>query len=577
MEGSRQSQAAPGKIQSGQDKIALMLRSACVAAVAAILLAKLFLVWRINVNWDEFYFLSNVYSLVRGKLTLLLQGPYTHLFAWIAHMEAQEVDQIISLRALMWMLLALSSWLLYRLARRWATPIGATIAVLAFLSTWPVMKHGSSFRADSMLLPLTLGALLLAGKDGDRRYGYDIAAGLCLGAAIVLTTKAVLMIPVLVLLAIFSDTHRMRRNGFRAIWSLGRIGISIGAAALLAVALLAAHATQLAPDVESAGKFAARTVATALLEVPFLPRADYFRHLVLEDAIYWLMLPAGLLVAIRRRNFAAASCLVSLLPVLFYRNAFPYYYPVMLAPASVLIALLADEILRETEYRGANKIGILATGVLCLVLAQHAWEGFMALRFDEQAKQRSIIAAVHKVFPIPVPYIDHGGMIASFPKANFFMSTWGVEAYLRRGRDFMPEALEKYRPPLLLVNHGVLHQGALLFRQLREVDRQLLASSYVDYWGPLRVAGVDVLIPAGQATITHLPFPGRYRVETSAEILVDGERIKPGETIDTRDSLNVALKAAPQSLVATAVRLVWADAHKPPSKPPPDLPLYSPL
>jgi hypothetical protein len=554
-----------------------MLQSACGVAAVAVLFAKLFLVWRINVNWDEFYFLSNVYSLVRGELALLLQGPYTHLFTWVTYLDMQEVDQIIVLRVLMWTLLVLSSWLLYRLACRWASPVGAKIAVLAFLSTWPVMKHGSSFRADSMLLPLTLAALLLAGRVGGRRFVYDAGAGLCLGAAFVLTTKAVLMIPVLVLVTVLSDSDRTKGKVFLPIGSLKRIGVSIGTAALLSVALIAVHSTQVLADFESAGDFAARAVTTTLLDVPIAPRAHYFQRLVLEDAVYWLALSAGLLVAIRRRKFAAASCILSLLPVLFYRNAFPYYYTVMIAPVSILIALFADEILREAERRGATRIGVFATAVLGLLLVQHAWENLMALRFDEQAKQRSVIAAVHKVFPAPVPYIDHSGMMASFPKANFFMSSWGIETYLRLGRNFLPEVLEKYRPPLLLVNHGVLQPGALLFRQLSEVDQQLLVSSYVDYWGPLKVAGVEVLIPAGQATSARLPFPGRYRIESSAEILVDGKRFRPGETIDTGDSIHLVLETVPPFQVATTARLVWAAAQDRPSELPPDLPLYSPL
>ena len=76
-----------------------------------------------------------------------------------------------------------------------------------------------------------------------------------------------------------------------------------------------------------------------------------------------------------------------------------------------------------------------------------------------------------------------------FPKTNFLMSTWGVEAYRVSGRDFMPALLATRRPPLLLVNHAVLKPGTLLNRQLSPGDNKLLEGSYVDYWGPIRVAG----------------------------------------------------------------------------------------
>ena len=39
-----------------------------LGACALILLTKLWLVLRINVNWDEFYYLSNVYAYLRGDV-----------------------------------------------------------------------------------------------------------------------------------------------------------------------------------------------------------------------------------------------------------------------------------------------------------------------------------------------------------------------------------------------------------------------------------------------------------------------------------------------------------------------------
>ena len=56
-----------------------------------------------------------------------------------------------------------------------------------------------------------------------------------------------------------------------------------------------------------------------------------------------------------------------------------------------------------------------------------AYDSLMRLRFDGQFDQRAVVAAVHRIFPEPVPYLDHGGVMASFPKVNFFMSSWGVD------------------------------------------------------------------------------------------------------------------------------------------------------
>lgn len=577
MEGSGQPHVTAAPSQAILDRIAPALPVVFAAAILAVLAAKLLLIWRINVNWDEFFYLSNIHALARGELDLLLQGAYTHLFRWIAASDAYEVDQIVVLRLLMWLLLVWSAWLLYSLARRFASPVAAAFAVLAFAASWPVLKHGASFRADSMLLPLTLTTLLFITRDGDRHSGSDVAAGLCLGAAFTLTTKAVFMFPVLLMMIALPHGAASRPDVFRAGPAIRRLALILSVAGLLSALLIAVHSTQLIAGAEPAGAFAARAVAAAILDVPIFPRGNYFRRVVMEDAIFWLAMLAGLLIAFRVRAYTAAGGILALLPVLFYRNAFPYYYPVMMAPAAILIALAADWIGRRSSPSWPRGFGLYALAVLGLLLMHHAWDGLMTLRFDEQQKQRSVVAAVHEVFPAPVLYIDHSGMIASFPKTNFFMSTWGVETYRRQGRDFMPELLASSRPPLLLVNHPVLQPGTPLFRQLSETDRRLLQGSYLNYWGPIRVAGVETELPAEGAVALRLPFAGRYRLASRASVRLDGKLLRHDETIEVGNAQVDIIASAAMAGTALTLKLIWADARDAPQRPPPQMPLYSPL
>jgi len=487
------------------------------------------------------------------------------------------VDQVVTLRLLMWPLLFLSAWLLYRLARRFASPAAAAFAVLAFAGSWPVLKHGASFRADSVLLPLTLAMLFFVTRRDAGRFRHDVASGLCLGLAFTLTTKAVLTLPVLLALIVLPAGAAGRAVALQAGPAIRRIALILGVAGLLSAVLIFVHATQLAADTEPAGAFAARTVTATLLDVPFFPRGDYFRQLALEDPVFWLALLAGLLVAARMRAYAALACILALLPILFYRNAFPYYFPVMMAPAAVLVAVAADWVGRRSSPPWPRGTGVFAIAVLGLHLMHHAWDGLMALRFDEQEKQRSLVAAVHEVFPAPVPYIDHSGMIASFPKANFFMSTWGLENYRRQGHDFMPQLLATSRPPLLLENHPALRPGTLLFRQLSEIDRRLLQASYLPYWGPIRIAGVEVALPAESTIAVRVPMPGRYRLTSDSSVRLNGELLRHGETIEIADAQMDITAAAVTKETAATLRLIWADVRDAPPGQPPDLPLYSPL
>ncbi len=577
MEGSGRLQFSVVAIDANLARIARALPLAFGATATAVLTAKLLLAWRINVNWDEFLYLSHVYALARGELDLLMQGSYTHLFRWITALDLYEVDQIVWLRLSMWALLVLSAWLLYRLARRVATPVAAAFAVLAFTASWPVLKHGASFRVDSMLLPLTLAACLFVTQTDGRTVRNDFAAALSLGVAFALTTKAVLALPVLLAMLLASSAGKPLTAAHVGL-AARRTALILASAGLASTVLLAAHSTQVVAGAEPAGVFASRSIAATLLDVPWLPRGDYFRNLVLEDFPFWVAMFAGLAIAARRRAFVAAASILALLPILFYRNAFPYYYPAMMAPPAILVAVTADWLLQHRSSAVRRGAGLLVLLMLSLLLIHQAWDRVMALRFDGQSQQRRLVAAVHQVFPSPVPYIDHSGMIATFPKSNFFMSSWGMESYRRRGQNFMPPLLvSPSPPPMLLVNHGVLTPGSLLYRQISEVDRRLLESTYLDYWGPIKVAGVEFSVPARGSTTASVPFPGRYRLESAAPVQLNGTFIEPRQTIEiARTAAGLAVTANAGSSRLT-VRLVWAEARNAPDGPPPAMPLYSAL
>mgnify|MGYP002085568782 CR=1 FL=1 len=170
---------------------------ASAAAAVALLAAKFLLASRINVNWDEFFFLSHVHASVRGDLSLFLQGAYVHAFRWIAGTGGDEVDQIVRLRLVMCVLLAISVAFLYALARLWGSRPAALVAVFAFLATWPVLKHGASFRADALILPLTLAAFYFTLRGRGRPWRDAALAGACIGLAFVVTVKSVLLLPAL--------------------------------------------------------------------------------------------------------------------------------------------------------------------------------------------------------------------------------------------------------------------------------------------------------------------------------------------------------------------------------------------
>lgn len=544
-------------------------------ACALILMGKWLLISRINVNWDEFYFLSHVHALTRGELQLVFQTAYTHLFAWLPRINGFEMPQILAARRVMILLLVATAVLLWALARRWAGARSAVIAPLCYLAMSPVVLHGGSFRSDSLLAPLLLLALLLLSHQPATRRA-AISAGAVAGLAAAVTIKVALFAPLFVALALINQSGSFQGSGYRA-KSAGLQLAIIGMAALataVAILLLHRYSLTLSP-VEGTGDFAVRAIRKTLLEAPLFPRWRFFRATLDVDWWIWILIGAGAVVALARRQFVAAIGVLALLPIVFYRNAFPYFYTVMLAPACVLGAVAADEVERLLVRRlGAARAYRVAVAVPVLIAA-HAATGLFGLRNDDQAQQRAVIAAVHEVFPRPVSYVDPSGMIASFPKANFFMSTWGVEAYLARGIPFMPEALAVHRPPLMLANRPVLAPGTLPFMRLLKEDQTLLVSSYVPYWGPIYVAGAQATVPPTGEVQARVPFPGRYRVHSAKSILVDGDLRQNGDIVECGAESLLSLAQSGDAAAPIKAQLIWADAREPPSYPAPLVSLYS--
>lgn len=554
------------------------IEQAALLSCLIILILKFLLVWRLNVNWDEFFFLSHVHDLERGNLTLVLQALHTHLFRWLVDVGGDEMREIASGRLVMTCLLGATILLIWKLASGWASGHSAALAALTYVAMASTVKHGGSFRADSLLTPLTVLSLLLFvhRQGGSRR---EIAAGAVLGLATAVTIKAALVAPVFIALAFLDGPTRDLPRFRRIRSSIERLcRLALSAAAVTAI-LTGAHwlALSSTPKV-TAGEFAVRSAQTTLIDVELFPQAGFFKESIASDALAWTLIAAGIALAIVRKRGQVLAFALTLLPILVYRNSFPYYYPVMLAPACVLSAIAFDSLGHWVHCRlgeaARNRIMGATVGLLLFVGIIHVAQ----LWRDDQQAQREVIAAVHQIFTEPVPYVDHSGMISSFPKVNFFMSGWGLQGYRQKGVAFMPKALETRRPAFVLSNRPVLEPGYPAFQLLLPEDRELIELMYIPYWGPIRVAGARAVIPEGGSVEVRLPFAGSYRLVSAEPILVAGKIHEPEEVIEvTGRTVELSRTAGLPGDRALEVRLVLAAAHAPPSAAPPTSELYTGL
>lgn len=539
------------------------MRTVPAAPAALLILAgvatQAWLALRLNVNWDEFRFLDLVHTHARGDLDRPLQTFHVHFFAWLGAVPGGEIGQITAGRLVMLACQAATLALIWATGRHVAGPAGATLAALGWLAAEHTVQHGASFRADPLGAALLMLALYIVAVR--RLSAVAILVAAAAGAlAMLVTVKAALYAPAFLGAALL----RLIDPGQRADVAV-RLAAMAGLAAVLAAALLALHAGQLgAPEPRSAPADAGSVLDTAFRSGTF-PRAEEVAHWAPRSLVPLALITMGLAAAPRRgRGPAVAMALFAapLLSILVYRNAYPYFFPFILAPAMVVAALGGAALARRPAAMAA---------VLAAAAASLTAQTMLALPRD-QAAQRAVIAAVHAAFPEPVAYVDRAGMIALFPREGFFMSSWGLAKYHAAGRPVFPDIIDRAAPPLVIANVDTL-RAALGGGQVRPdrallpEDAALLRATYIAHWGPIWVAGRRLTLGAGERRDVEIRIPGPYTIEAAAPVMLDGRRQLSGTTVTLRRGTSTVEATEPGVVVLRYGRSLPRPSAAPPGEP----------
>jgi len=526
---------------AGRERSGPLLDRFVAAAILLVLAGMLWLVFVHNVNWDEFYYLQQVHEHANGTLARPLQTFHVHFFQWLTRLPFDEMGQVIAVRLVMLALFAGTAALIWRTARAMVEARFAAIGALCFLGAGFAVGHGASFRADPIVAFLLMVSLciLFALRLTPLRLAL---AGLAGALAFMVSIKAVLFAPA------FLAPVLWRRDEPGALVRVGLAGVS---AAAFTVVLYLWHKAQLgdagvAQTVEIAGSAWSR----AILSGPLLPRGN--------EVLLWALLSVGPVAfilaafAVRGRPLRqTVTLLLLVLPfasVLFYRNAFPYFFPFIVPPLMVAAAVGA---------RALGRRPAMLARVLFLVAASAVLQFGLSVR-EGNAVQYRLIAAVHKLFPEPVAYIDRNGMISQFPKVGFFMSSWGIANYRRDGLPIFEDILREHRPPLLIANAPALDNALTgngddasccgLFLE----DREVLRDNYLHHSGAVWLAGRVLELDSSPRDVGFL-IEGPYRIEAEGTVTINGILHASGEVAQIRQGLNVM--SAEQG---TALRLLWA-------------------
>jgi len=549
------------------DHLNLFERAVIVGIIVSLAL-QMYLQFTQKINWDEFYYLAQVYDYQRGGLSQPLQTFQVYLFGWLPLVGGTEIEKIIVARIFMWLFESATLFFVYSIARAFVSRNASLIAVLAYISSGAVLIHGTSFRADPMAafaMMFCLYVLIRLPLSFKNLFGFSVVAAV----AALITVKIIFFAPALIGAALWRIT-----SGPDPYKTLTRLALSAVATVVWFGLLYWYHlSTMPLADTAVAQAKMSSAFTTTLLSEGLFPRLDAMRQGLNLARIQGLLLFLGTGVALldfaRQKVktptlimlFVLASPLLSLI---FYRNAFPYFLAFIFPSSMVLAGYFVDRI---KDMR-------LATAALCLLMVAGAFSVTLSRESENMAVQRNTIEMVHRIFKQPVNYIDRNSMISSFPKQGFFMSGWGYRNYLKKGEAIYAQVLKDKVTPLLIINSLLLENALgqnspLSNASLLQRDVEVLRENFIPHWGFLWVAGKKIaadITPQNFSVLT----PGTYSVEVDNVVEIDGKIYVPGSTLNlARGDHSVSAQAA------TTLTLRWGGNLYRPDTPAPSKPLFT--
>jgi hypothetical protein len=570
-----------------------------VVVVLVALGAHLALRGTLNINWDEWNYLAKVHTLVRGGPLPRLQTFHAHLFAPLliedATLPDREVLEVLRLRLASWGMLATSAMALVWLGWRLLGSLTAGLAAaLSALGVSFVLAHGTAARYD----PLIVGAFFVAAvgvveatraRSTLRALLWAVGAALVLAVGVTVSIKAALYAPTVVVLWAAGawgavDTAARRRSLVAA--------IVFALVALLAWrGLLTWHGASLtvppslggspSPSVGLEAQLA--SIGDTMLQASdgSGPERRFLSLTLRYDVAFWGLCLAGLVLGLavvvgrgpaalrarvmRARTLQALSFALPLLALLGYRNTYPYFFVTILPPAALLAGVVVVVI--ETAWsssprgRAAAVLGLMIPGAFTAAR-------FVALNgHDQLGAQRTVLQAVHEVFPTPVPYVDRCGMVASHPRVGPFISTMTMGAYHRSGAPIWPALLDTARPQFLLANVRSLELQRPWDKRSpyrwHPDDHRILQESFIPHWGPLWVAGRTVDVGSDEVAFA-LHIGGAYRLEASGPVILDDVERAPGAVVELAAGLHRARAAATTTLTLRTASAATVPTVTPP-------------
>jgi len=503
------------------------------SAILFILCLQVLFLINFNINWDEFLYLGLIFEHSNGTLSKSLQTFHVHFFAWMTKLEWDEVQLILLGRTVMLVCELLTLGCIFLISRKFVSAKFAMFGVLSYLASGFVLMQGTSFRADPIITALLMSSIYLL-MERSQRFWRFLAASITFALACLISIKSVFYIPPLIG-AIVWRTRNVA--GVK-----NKINTCIGFASTVSISALVIylwHRSTLSPGAGNGVSGLDSIFSKVLVEVPFWPQKEYFLSWISPSWPQVLLIFAGfVLLWIRHKRRFSVQLTVSVLftlPILtifFYRNAYPYFFPFIVAPLMVVVSVGAQEVAENVSRLFARSLMVI---IVIYMVAYTVGQAYY-YSYHHQTGQRQVISAIHEMFPEPTAYIDRNSMISSYPKCGFFMSSWGIETYRKRGKLVFKQILQDCEPKFLIANSYQL-DSAMRAKSSEEApyslfdqDAKVLRSNFIRHWGDIWVAGksFDQLV---SPTTFQIMIEGGYTVESKEPVFVDGQQYRDGDYV----------------------------------------------
>lgn len=497
-----------------------------LAAIAAVILAQAVLVFAKSINWDEFLHFSQVYDLPRGRVIWAIQTLHARLFAWARWVPGDVIAQLEAARLGMLVFETVTAWMIVLSSRLFVDRQIALLAGLAYVAGGYVFLHGFSFRPDPMAAATLLTALYLFARR-DLSPPNILLTGILIGVAGVMTIKSIFYLPCFAGVAWYRFAERT--EGTRS--TLARIAAIPLIAAIAFYGVFTLHRQGIATTQDATAAGVESTAGSYVLSELF-----HGLHFTTRQALMAPVITIGILIIPltwrrykRSEKVAIGGLLAPLATLIFYRNTFPYYFVFLLAPVCVGIS---PSIAAMARRYGSMKLMIV---VLATPLALLAAEPYGVL-----ARQRALIAEVHRLFPRETGYLAYTGFVPDYPRViPTLISGVGLDFYYRQGKPVIAEAIERGDVGFVLADNPIVRAafaGKVVAHSLQPQDFAALHGNFIHYESKLWIAG-KMLCPASGEQAFRTYRPGEHSLQGGSAI-IDGRRVAEGSSIALQPGLH---------------------------------------